>query len=396
MNISHKTRLGLISIALMMVAVFAMGNLSAFAQTNPKDNPPATYTPLEPLPCVAANGVTCSGGASGTRINFQNYLQYAFNLFIFICAAAAVFMIVWGGFEYMTTDSWNGKSAGLEKAKNAVLGLLLVLTSYIILRTIDPRLVAIPTTLLKPLNRPSHTSSKSFLDQLYSDAAKYSIDITNFKNNIKSGQDQVAAANKEIQDLNYQLATSQDAEASGDVSDADIDFLCRTMLGDTDVQALCAKRYAAIDKRDTAQSKINLNTAEGLMRAGLQQCAVGNIDCLQKNNTSITNIFNKYNPTLQPADKAPLQAYKSYSASLLDISKELGDTTNIGQDHKKEIDLLTVDLATVTAAVKNYSSLPNADPTISSQMQNELQQTTATVNDRIKIISKPPCLNIGC
>jgi len=53
----------------------------------------------------------------------------------------AVFMIIWGGFEYVSTDAISGKSAGKEKIEGALWGLGLALGSYLILNTINPELL---------------------------------------------------------------------------------------------------------------------------------------------------------------------------------------------------------------------------------------------------------------
>ena len=122
---------------------------------NPEKNPAKPYTLLEPLPCLGSksNDAGCStGGGMRTTINFQDYVQYIINLAIALTAFAAVFMIVWGCLQYMSSDAWNSKNEGLKRVKQALLGLLLVLCSYLLLKTIDPRLVEIPTTLVAPLN----------------------------------------------------------------------------------------------------------------------------------------------------------------------------------------------------------------------------------------------------
>ena len=130
-----------------------------------------TYTLLEPLPCIPspastdASGrsvpaVSCgSTGSMITSINVSDYVRYMFNLLIAVSAVMAIFMIVLGGFEYMTTDAVDGKSEGLKKVQNAVYGLLMVLGSYLILRTINPELVNIPSTLVAPLAPAATTPS---------------------------------------------------------------------------------------------------------------------------------------------------------------------------------------------------------------------------------------------
>lgn len=131
------------------------------------------YTLLEPLPCISSNDADCVVGTQTNTLDFQNYVSYAFNLFVALAAVAAVFMIVLGGFEYMTSDAWNIKNAGIEKLKNALLGLGLVLSSYLLLKTINPKLVQIPTTLLPELtvikNIGSNNTVGSFFNRITSD-----------------------------------------------------------------------------------------------------------------------------------------------------------------------------------------------------------------------------------
>jgi len=131
------------------------------------------YTLLEPLPCIPGQGIVCTDGMKKT-IDFRNYMQYAFNLLIGLAAAAAVFMMVWGGFKYMSTDSWSDKSEGLDIFKHAIYGLLLVLASYLILKTIDPRLVEIPSNIVPTitLKKSIDYSAGQFFDQILSDAKK--------------------------------------------------------------------------------------------------------------------------------------------------------------------------------------------------------------------------------
>jgi len=69
------------------------------------------------------------------------FLSQAFSFGLAIAAALAVIMIVWGGVEYMLSESLFSKEAGKERIKNAILGLLLALTSYLILWTINPNLL---------------------------------------------------------------------------------------------------------------------------------------------------------------------------------------------------------------------------------------------------------------
>ena len=73
--------------------------------------------------------------------DFFELVTVLINLLIGVAAVLAVIFITIGGLEYMTTDSLYNKEDGKEKIKNAILGLLLALISWLILYTINPSLV---------------------------------------------------------------------------------------------------------------------------------------------------------------------------------------------------------------------------------------------------------------
>jgi hypothetical protein len=64
-----------------------------------------------------------------------------FNLLIGVSALLAIVMIVVGGVTYMTTDVFSQKSSGRETITHALQGLLLVISSYMILYTVNPDLL---------------------------------------------------------------------------------------------------------------------------------------------------------------------------------------------------------------------------------------------------------------
>jgi hypothetical protein len=74
---------------------------------------------------------------------WERYLPFVFDLLIGLSAAFAVLMIVIGGFQYITTDAIQAKSAGKERIKNAVLGLVLVISAWLILNEINPELLTL-------------------------------------------------------------------------------------------------------------------------------------------------------------------------------------------------------------------------------------------------------------
>jgi hypothetical protein len=95
-----------------------------------------TYTLLARIDAFWPNGTVDvkGGGLSG-------YLQGLYRAGIAIATGLALIMIVVGGLEYVSTDSIQGKSSGKDRIQNAILGLLLALTSYIILQQVNPNLL---------------------------------------------------------------------------------------------------------------------------------------------------------------------------------------------------------------------------------------------------------------
>lgn len=92
----------------------------------------AGYVPLEPLPFL-------SSGGYGT--NLPALLQAAFQLLIIGGAGVATLMITIGGIQYMTGDTLHQKAEGRARIQNSVFGLLLLLATYLLLRTINPQLL---------------------------------------------------------------------------------------------------------------------------------------------------------------------------------------------------------------------------------------------------------------
>lgn len=101
------------------------------------------YKPLAPLP----------GFENVNNLTIGPFLATMFNLIILLVGILSIIMIIFGGIQYMTTDAISGKQEGKERITNAVIGLILALGSFLILRTINPNLVnnfnlGIPTVTL--------------------------------------------------------------------------------------------------------------------------------------------------------------------------------------------------------------------------------------------------------
>ncbi len=94
------------------------------------------YTLLAPIPGF--------GAIFDTKANkIADYLKVVFKLLIGIAGILSVVMIVIGGIQYMSAEAINSKEDGRSRIKNAILGLILALGSWIILNTINPDLLSL-------------------------------------------------------------------------------------------------------------------------------------------------------------------------------------------------------------------------------------------------------------
>lgn len=169
----------------------------------------AQYTLLEPLPCIEGTGNgNCSDGKTIKEISLDTYIGYIFKFSIALAAFLAVIMIIYAGFEYMLTESVISKGDAKGKIKNALTGLLMVLASYLILRTIDPRLVEI-NTKLDPIDIDT-TQVGSFYQSLSEDFSRLTIE-----DGIKYQQlgNQVATKREELERIKHALENDQELTA---------------------------------------------------------------------------------------------------------------------------------------------------------------------------------------
>ena len=93
-----------------------------------------TYVPLEPLP-----GLPTSYGPN--QGSFPTLIGNAFKLLIGAGAVIAVVMIVLGALTYMFSDIVGNKTKALSRIRNAMWAVVLLVSSYLILVTINPELV---------------------------------------------------------------------------------------------------------------------------------------------------------------------------------------------------------------------------------------------------------------
>ncbi|MCX6715549.1 MAG: hypothetical protein NT077_00860 [Candidatus Taylorbacteria bacterium] len=318
-----KTKTNLIAAALF---VFIM--LPSISQAQ------QTYTALEPLPCIEGGGITCTAAekiAGKTTFNFENYVQYIFNLVIFLAAASAVFMIVFGGLQYMTTEAWTGKGAALEKVKNAIYGLLLVLGSYLILRTIDPRLVAIPNTLVAPLNidyskYDSIASLFNTLDKLGNQLDKLAERNKQILRDVTVAREQVAGLEADKVKKCEELRSSLNDQNFYVEDSSSCDNLLKQATEAGFSQDLVRQVASLNDQINTQKIQIATKVGVGTMTDEILSCAAGTSFDTCRNR--ILGFRTKYANQLgdlsnDPALKANLDDYARYAAVMAYVNSQV-------------------------------------------------------------------------
>jgi hypothetical protein len=115
-----------------LTATFFIGFLVAHAQADPSSG---SYTPLQPLPLG-------TGGALLQTYTISTYLAGAMKLLIALGVGFSVVVAIIGGTQYVAAGaSPSAKSGAKERIINAFVGLALILTSYLILNSLNPDLV---------------------------------------------------------------------------------------------------------------------------------------------------------------------------------------------------------------------------------------------------------------
>ena len=194
------------------------------------------YKLLEPLPCL--NGVTdpskCKDGVQ-EKIEISSYILYVYKMFIALAVFLAIVMIIWGGFLYITSETPFKIEDGRGKIQNAVLGLAMVLVSYLILLTVDPRLVNIDTEIPKitPLSDASIKSLEALQNRLAQESQNMSVD----------NQLAIGNINTKIKELETE---KKDIKAKFD----------RGEIGGEDANVLTTKADNSINKLQVSRDKI--------------------------------------------------------------------------------------------------------------------------------------------
>lgn len=80
-------------------------------------------------------------GLGEKESSLGNYLSILFKTLIGLAGGISVLLIVVGGLQYILSEVPGIKSSGKERISNALIGLILALSAWLILNTINPDLI---------------------------------------------------------------------------------------------------------------------------------------------------------------------------------------------------------------------------------------------------------------
>ncbi|OJI08645.1 MAG: hypothetical protein COV08_03680 [Candidatus Vogelbacteria bacterium CG10_big_fil_rev_8_21_14_0_10_49_38] len=75
------------------------------------------------------------------EVNLVSYLQGAYVTLFVVIIASAVLSLVYFGFNYMISDIPNNKADALKRFQGVIWGLVIALTTVMILELINPNLI---------------------------------------------------------------------------------------------------------------------------------------------------------------------------------------------------------------------------------------------------------------
>ena len=138
----------------MLVPLFLLTSFSLLpTPTLAADPEPTPYTLLAPIPIDES----CNGKGDPNEVcqtTTAKFLPGLFKLMIAIASGLAVIMLIYAGVKYISTDAFGGKEEAKGIIEDALWGLLLAMSAWLILNTINPNLVylnlsidRIPTTI---------------------------------------------------------------------------------------------------------------------------------------------------------------------------------------------------------------------------------------------------------
>lgn len=143
-KLKREIIVGVCAFIFVLALYFASDALVAFAAVPEKvDVSAVSYTPLAPLPLG-------KGGESLGTYTLSSYLSGMLKLIIALGGAVSILMAIVGGVQFVASGiAPNAKNEAKGRITNAFIGLAIILSSYLLLNTINPDLVNLKFSLEK-------------------------------------------------------------------------------------------------------------------------------------------------------------------------------------------------------------------------------------------------------
>ena len=120
------------------------------------------YVPLAPLP-----GTTITDASGVQRTDIATYVSGMIKLFIAVGASLAILFAIIGGTQYVAASiNPVAKQGALEKVQNALIGLAIILSSYLVLNSIDPKLVEFNLSLAPVTSTRLEPTVSPYVEQM--------------------------------------------------------------------------------------------------------------------------------------------------------------------------------------------------------------------------------------
>jgi hypothetical protein len=351
------------------------------------------YKPLTTIPGVSAKGIPLETP--------KNLVLGIYTASIGIASILAVIMIVIGGIKYTVMESFDVKTDAKKQITAAFLGLVLLLGSYLILRTINKDLVEFNTTL--------PATSGGQLALLGEERAKIVENINTLKRNYDAANAKVAGAQREATALQTQK-NALEAEYNK------IPASERNSQRAKDLEAQITELNTKYTQKTEEVSKLS-NEANNLRLDGLVlintdqvllELSKGNVDMANHAVQRLANIeqqkidqLKKQNAPQEEIKKA--EANKTYvvavQVSTVNTTQALREiATQAGVTDQSKI--RDIKLQIMSDANKAIALISPVDNVKAEELRKEALANVKKIDDALaKLNQSLPCLNrdnVGC
>ena len=362
------------------------------------------YIALTTIPGATVGCKTTTGDTKGCiPVDPVKVIKNFYGVAIGIAAVLAVIMIIYAGIEYATIESITGKSDAKDRWQGALIGLGLLLASYLILRTINIDLVNVNLDLGQPLISPKkadQNSLENFLTTIQSESNRL-IEVDRQANqNVDKEVARLAAIDKSKQDRENKLqkidelqTKIRELQSQGPIADPQIKLLREqiTILEEetNEIQSsIDLKVIAGFDTSKenpifTLRDKIytqELKNLNDLVVAGkLQEAQLDSRVSLQRISDDTTEKINSVSRTIAQANAQTLtgEAAKQRDAFVLKLQQDIAYLVV----SKNGADAMRNSLVTIADASGVRGTSARFDAIASSYIQKKIEFGKINRND---------------